>query len=92
MIIFNFLKNLLKLAEAVLLLRIVLKALAASANSFFVAQFYRVTDWLVWPFRGIFTDIKFSNGVIDLTTIAAMVVYAFFIYLVLRLIKIFRSK
>lgn len=88
----NFLKNITKLGEAILLLRLGLKALAANVNTFFVAQFYSLTNWLIWPFRGIFPDVKLPNGgVIDLTTVAAMVIYVFIVYLLLRLIKIFRS-
>ncbi|MBA3757599.1 YggT family protein [Candidatus Saccharibacteria bacterium] len=75
------------LAELLLALRVVLKFAVAEADASFVHWAFRVTDPLLDPFRGIFTNPTASTGswVIDFPALLAMAVYAAVGYMLVSL-------
>jgi uncharacterized membrane protein len=73
------------LIEALLVIRFVLKALAASAEAGFAQLIYAVTGPLVAPFVGLFgTPQAGSGAVLELHTLIAMLIYALVAWLVVR--------
>ena len=67
--------------EFILLLRAVLLYFQANPETFVVSRVYAATDELVRPFWNIFPNISWLIGTIDMTTIASMVGYALFFFL-----------
>jgi uncharacterized membrane protein len=73
------------LIEALLVIRFVLKALAANAEAGFAQLIYGVTAPLVAPFMGLFgTPQAASGAVLELHTLIAVVIYALVAWLVVR--------
>jgi hypothetical protein len=63
--------------EAVLLIRIVLKALGANADAGFAQLIYGITLLLVTPFVGLFgTPQATSGATLELNSLIALVIYA----------------
>ena len=62
--------------EALLILRVALKALAANPASGFVQFVYSASAPLVAPFRGIFPTPVSAGNVLELSSLVAIVVYA----------------
>ena len=73
--------------EALLALRLILEFLGANAGSPIVAWVYGVTGSLIGPFANAFPQLVFSGFVLDLTTIFAMIGYAFIGWLVMMLLS-----
>jgi uncharacterized protein YggT (Ycf19 family) len=63
-------------AEALLLLRIVLIFLAADPTAGFARLVYGLSAPLVAPFQGLFPEVVILQGEIDLAAIVAMIAYA----------------
>lgn len=81
------------LIEVILAFRLVLRLFGASQASGFVEFIYDVSAPLVAPFFGIFrSDFDFAQGVLEVETLVAMLVYAVGGYLVLALVDIIRSR
>ena len=73
------------LIEALLIIRFVLKALAANAEAGFAQLIYAVTAPLVAPFMGLFGTPQSATGaVLELHTLIAIVIYALVAWLVVR--------
>ena len=65
------------LVEALLLIRFVLRALAADADAGFARAVYAITDVLVAPFIGLFGTSQISTGAaLEVSTLIALIVYA----------------
>jgi uncharacterized protein YggT (Ycf19 family) len=63
--------------ELALVIRIILELFAASPASQFVSWIYGVTQSLLGPFAGAFSNLALGNGAqLDLVAILAMIVYA----------------
>lgn len=88
---FFVLKRVLALAEFFLLLRLALMFGGASPASFVVWHLYTATDYLVWPFRGIFPDYVWLERTIDTSTAAAMVGYVLAFFIVFRVLRLFQK-
>lgn len=73
---------------ALLILRIVLKLLAANTAVAFTGFVYGVTDVLMGPFRGLFPVINSGRTILELSAIVALFVCALVGYLLARLIAI----
>src|SRR5690349_101690 len=74
------------LAEAVLVIRILLRLFAASPSAPFVHWIYSTSATLLEPFRGIFPTAVINRAyVLDFTALFALIIYAiiggFLIYL-----------
>jgi len=78
-------KNLFALLELVIISRIILDFLRASEEALFTQWIHAATDPILAPFVGIFPPIEVSNGfLLEFHAISALIVYAFFGYLVTR--------
>lgn len=74
---------------ALIVIRVILKALAANAAAGFTSFIYGITDPLVAPFQGIFATPHASTGsVFEFSSIVAIVVYALIAWAIVRLIDI----
>ncbi len=83
----NVLYTILSLIEGLLIIRFVLKLLAANPAAGFVSFIYGITAPLVAPFYGIFPTPAASNGsVMELFTIVALIVYPLVFWLFVRLL------
>jgi len=73
------------LIEALLLIRFVLKALAANAEAGFAQFIYGTTGPLVAPFLGLFgTPQAASGATLELHTLIALVIYALVAWLLAK--------
>ena len=71
--------------EALLLIRLVLKALGANAEAGFAQLIYGVTGPLIAPFAGLFRTPQAGGGAtLEVNTLIALVVYALIAWLVVR--------
>jgi YggT family protein len=71
--------------EALLVIRLVLKALAANAEAGFAQLIYAVTGPLVAPFMGLFgTPQAASGATLELHTLIALVIYGLLAWLLTR--------
>lgn len=74
----------------VLAVRLVLRLFAANPHAPIVAWVYATSAQLLDWFRGMFPDIVFGNGfVLELTTLAAIIVYGLICNLLLWIVNAF---
>jgi uncharacterized protein YggT (Ycf19 family) len=78
---------LLGLVEAIIGLRVILRAAAANDTGF-VSLIYGLSEPLVAPFRGITADYVSSGIVVEIGSLIAMLVYLIAAYLVVKLVRI----
>lgn len=79
---------LLFIVGALLSLRIILKLLGANTGAPIVFWLYGVSEFLVYPFRGIFADLRFPGGqVVELASVIAFFAYLILGYLILSIIN-----
>jgi len=77
--------------EALLGFRFILKLFAANPNNLFASMVYAASDWLVYPFQNLVGNLTIGNGVFELTTIIAILVYLFLTWLIIQfLILVFK--
>ena len=76
------------IVEALLIIRVVLKALGANPAAGFSQLIYSVTAPLVLPFQGIFPTPATSRSVLELSALVAIVVYALIAWGIVRLLAI----
>jgi len=80
-----FVRSAFSLIELVLMVRIILDFLRASADALFVSAIHRLTDPLLFPFIGTFPPYELQDGfVIQTHAVLALVVYAFVGYLIVQ--------
>ena len=69
-----------------IIIRVILKALAANTHAGFTRFVYGFTQPLVTPFQGIFATHRTSNGsVFEFSSVVAIVVYALVAWVIVRL-------
>jgi len=75
--------------EIILVLRFVFRALGADAAAGFVQFIYALTDPLAAPFRGIIASTAANGaGIIEWSSLMAMIVYALAAVLLVQLVRI----
>lgn len=74
------------LLEALIGFRIILKLIAANPNNWFTNFVYQLSNVFLWPFQNIVTNPSFQNSVIEITSMIAILVYAFIAWALVRLI------
>lgn len=74
--------------EALLVIRLILKLLAANPAAGFTSLIYGITAPLVALFQGVFPNAQGSGSVLEAATILAMVVYALVAWGIVRLVAI----
>lgn len=81
------------LAELSLILRIVLKFLAASSEALIVNLLYKVTDFIIIPFDFIFPNIFLdADKIIDIVAITSAIGYLLLVAIIVKFINLIRSK
>lgn len=77
---------LLGVVDALIAIRVLLKALAANIGAPFTGFVYGITSSLVSPFHGIFASRELGNGgILELSSIIAIIVYALVAWAIVRL-------
>ena len=71
--------------EALLGFRILLKLVAANPSSPFTQLIYGMTSPLVYPFRNLVANPSIGNGVLEFTSIIAILVYVFLTWVLIEL-------
>jgi hypothetical protein len=74
--------------EALLILRVALKALGANPAAGFVKLVYSASAPFVVPFQGIFPTPATARSVLELSAVVAIVVYALIAWGIVRLLAI----
>jgi len=74
--------------DAFILIRILLKVLAANTAVPFTRFVYGVSDWLLSPFHGLLPTIVNGRSVFEMSALVGFLVYALLGYLAARLIAI----
>ena len=74
------------LLEGAIVLRIILKLMAANPANPFANLVYTLTDIFLWPFFGLTVTPQLGGMVLELSSIIALVVYAVAAWVVVRLI------
>jgi len=74
--------------EALILIRIVLKALGANPTAGFAQFIYGVTAPLVAPFAGLFGNPQANGSTLEVHSIVAIIVYALVAWLLARLARL----
>jgi len=78
--------------EALLIMRVILKALAANPAAGFVQFVYNASAPLVVPFQGIFPTPATANSVLELSSLVAIAVYALIAWGIVRLLTILDTR
>src|SRR3989338_1911718 len=79
--------------EALLAARLVLRLLGASPQAAIVNGIYRLTDIIIGPFAGIFSNVNFGNGsIFDVVAVSAMIGYPILVYLIMELIHLIAKE
>ena len=76
------------LIEALIAIRVILKALAADQAAAFTAFIYAVTGPLVGPFIGVLPSPQFGGAVFEFPALLAILIYVLASLLLTRLIRI----
>ncbi|MEK7630138.1 MAG: hypothetical protein AAB432_02020 [Patescibacteria group bacterium] len=85
----HFLKQLLGLVEIILFFRLVFKYFGASPESFAIKYLYLFSDFLIWPFRYIFSNPYIGERLFDLVAFSAMAGYLILVLILLRVFNLF---
>lgn len=74
--------------EALILIRVILKLLAANPDAGFSNLIYGITGPFVAPFQGVFPTPQSNNSVLDVAALLAILVYALLAWGIARLIDL----
>lgn len=74
--------------EALILIRILLKLLAANPDAGFSSFMYGITEPFVAFFEGVFPTPASRGSVLELSSVLAIIVYALLAYIIVRVIRI----
>lgn len=80
------------IVETFLVIRLILKLLAANPDAGFSRLIYGVTNPLVAPFQGVFPDAGARSGTLELATLLAIIVYALLAWGIARLVALPRRR
>jgi uncharacterized protein YggT (Ycf19 family) len=79
--------------EILLVFRLGLKFFAANPSTEFVAWIYQLSGSLLGPFAGAFPNMSLGGGsVLDVVAVLAMIVYAVFGWIVIRVLQFIFSS
>lgn len=74
--------------EALLGFRLLLKLISANPNSQFAAWIYQASSIFIAPFSGLVADYQIGTGVLEISTLIAMLVYIVITWLLIELVMI----
>jgi uncharacterized protein YggT (Ycf19 family) len=72
--------------ETLLILRFVLKLLAANPQAAFSSFIYALTEAFVAPFEGVFQTPETQGSILDLAAVLAMIIYALIVWGIVSLL------
>lgn len=78
--------------EALLIIRLIMKLLGANPDAGFSQLIYGITFPFVGLFQGVFPNAGGNNGVLELSTLLAIIVYALVAWGIVRLIYLFAEQ
>lgn len=78
--------------EALIIIRVILRLLAANPDAAFTSLIYTLTAPLIAPFEGVFPTPHSNGSVLELSSLLAVIVYALLAYLIVRMIEIFTRR
>lgn len=82
----------LNVLEVILAVRLVLRLAGAGTASAFTRFMYAITEPFIAPFRGIFSPTSSGTGVLEWSTVVAMIIYALIVYAIVKATDISREK
>lgn len=81
------------LLEFMILLRMLLKLIAANPNNVFTQLVYGFTDLFLWPFTGLIASPSAGNGmVLEISSFFALLVYAVLAWVVVQMVQLLATK
>ncbi len=78
------------IVETLIAIRVLLRLFVANPGASFTGLIYGLTAPLVLPFQGVFTDLRINGGVLELSSLLAILVYALAARILARIIGIAR--
>jgi len=84
--------TILGLIEILLGLRFLLKLIAANAESGFGALIYGISGVFIAPFAGLVSTPASGTNVLEVNTLIAMVIYALFFWVIVRVTRIVADR
>ena len=78
--------------EGLIVIRLILKLLAANAGAAFTSLIYGVTGPLVAPFQGVFPTPQTDGSVLEVSSLLALIVYALIAWAIVRIIRISANR
>jgi YGGT family len=66
-------------------LRFMLKLLGANPQNIFTNLVYQFTNLFLWPFNGMFASPSANGMILEISSLIAMLVYAFIAWIIARL-------
>jgi len=78
--------------ESLIVLRIILKLIAANPANPFANLIYSFTDLFLWPFAGLTVTPAAGGMVLEIPSIIALFVYALLAWLVVRLVDLLFAR
>ena len=78
--------------EALLIIRLIMKLLGANPDAGFSQLIYGITFPFVGLFQGVFPNAGGNSGVLELSTLLAIIVYALVAWGIVRLIYLFAER
>jgi len=88
----NLIWTALGIVEILLGMRFVLHLIAANPNSGFAQFIYGITGLFIAPFTGLVGTPASGGTTLEVTTLIAMVVYALFVWVVVRVISVAMAR
>ena len=88
----NFVYIFFGVIEALVLIRFLLKLLAANPDAGFSNLIYGITAPLVAPFQGVFPTPTSNGSVLEVAALLAIIVYALISWVIVRLIDLARRN
>jgi uncharacterized protein YggT (Ycf19 family) len=78
--------------DALLLIRLALKLMAANPNAGFATFIYSLTDFFLAPFHGLLPNVMSGKSVLELSVLFAILIYSLLALALVRLVAITLSR
>lgn len=88
----QFVYLVLGIIEGLIVIRLVLKLLAANAGAAFTSLIYGITGPLVAPFQGVFPTPQTDGSILEVASLLALIVYALIAWAIVRIIRISANR
>ena len=82
----------LSVLETLLIIRLLLKMLAANPDAAFTSFIYSLTEPFVLPFTGVFPSPATRGAVLEVSTLLAIIIYALLAWLIVNVIAALANR